>query len=107
MATYDELWGLASDNDDLLQRVAVACWVAAETIRQEDPVAVTNHAERQAWAAKILTGNRKWYEQMLRAVLAANSGLTTGQINGATDAQIQAKVDAAVDLVLDPAVVVP
>lgn len=96
MASYEELYALHLDHDDLLQRVTVATWIAAEAIRQEDP-GTANHANRMVWAAEVLAGASG--QQMLNAVLAANATLTVAQIEAATDAQIQAKVDDAVDLV--------
>ncbi len=98
MATYAELYGLQSDDDELLHKVAVATWVAAEAVRSED-VGTANHTNRVAWAGDVLNGGLRHAQQMLRAVLAANAGLTVAQIIGASDAAIQTKVDAAIDLV--------
>ncbi len=98
MASYTELYALQSDNDDLLHKVAVATWVAAEVVRAED-IATVNHANRVAWAGSVLNGGQSHARQMLRAVLAANAGLTVAQITGASDAAIQTKVNDAIDLV--------
>ena len=105
MATYEELYALHSDNDDLLHKVAVANWIAADKVRQEADT-TPNHAARLVWAARVLEDNRS-AQQMLNAVLAQNSTATVTQIQDSTDAAIQAAVDAAVDLVATPEVVVP
>jgi len=52
MATYTELYDLRTDSA-LRNRVAVACVVAAETVRLESP-SVENHANRLAWAARTV-----------------------------------------------------
>ncbi len=98
MATYTELYALHSGQDELLHKVAVATWVAAETIRAEVDT-TPNHANRMAWAARVLSGGLTDADQMLRALLAANRAVTPAQILGATDAAIQSKVDDAIDLV--------
>ena len=96
MASYAELYALHLDNDDLLHRITVATWIAAEAIRVEDPV-TENHANRMIWAAEVLAG--KSGQQMFNAVLAANAALTVALIEAATDEQIQTQVNDAVDLV--------
>ena len=99
MATYLELMGLFGHND-LLVKTEVACIIAAESIRSEDP-GTTNHANRLIWAKKAFENPRAIRNQMLMAMLAANSDLDVSVITGATDAQIQAKVDAAIDVFAD------
>ena len=49
MATYTELYDL-HNYTDLINKVAVACVVAAEVVHDEDP-GTTNHANRLLWAA--------------------------------------------------------
>lgn len=99
MATYEELYSLHSDNDPLIQKIAVANWIAADAIRVES-AATPNHANRLLWAKDMLnTPGLAPAQQMLNAVLAQNKSLTVAQINGASDADIQTAVDAAVDLV--------
>lgn len=98
MATYEELYALHSDNDDLLHKIAVANWVAADMIRAEVDT-TPNHLNRVAWAARVLQGGSGSTQQMLNAVLAQNRALTVAQITEAPDAAIQTAVDAAVDLV--------
>jgi hypothetical protein len=100
MATYLELFSLADQGGALLQRVAVACVIQANTIRTETPP--TNSAQRLAWARKVLIDPRAAAQQMLWAALAQNAGLTPAQISGATDAAMLSAVAAAVDLVAGP-----
>jgi len=102
MATYSELRALFNHNE-LRNNIEVACIVAAETIRGEEPP----DANRRLWANATMDNPRSTSQKMLMAVLAANKDLDVGDaqtantILGATDAQIQAKVDAAVDLFAD------
>ena len=99
MATYDELRQLM-DSNDLRNKIEVACIIAAETIRVEDPE-TTNHANRLVWGKAAFSNPRTASEQMRRALLAANKDLTVTQITEASDAAIQARVDAAVDVFAD------
>lgn len=92
MATYTELWALGSDNDALMNRVAVAAVVKAQSLTAGTPTA----AEVQ-WAREVLADPRAKAPAILYAVLAANKAVTVAQINAATDGQIQAHVDLAVD----------
>ncbi len=96
MATYTELFGLYS-NSDLRNRVSVACIVAAETIRAEDP-GIVNHANRLLWAKQVFEQPGAAAEAMLMAVLAANKALTASQIVNATDAAIQTAVNNEVNV---------
>lgn len=96
MATYVELFGLL-ENDALKQKIAIACMVACEAIRNEAG-ATANHDARVRWAGEVLRSPRQMGEQMWRAVLAQNNALTVAQINGASDANIQTAVNNAVDL---------
>lgn len=97
MATYEELFDLGAKNSPLRNRVAVACIIAAEAIRVELDT-VENHAERLVWAASVFSNPLTPAQRMLWALLAADSGLTVPELEGATDAAIQTRVDAAVDL---------
>jgi len=99
MATYAELRGLFN-NTELQNKIEVACIVAAETIRGEDP-GTTNHTNRLVWAKQTFNAPRNMSEKMLMAVLAANKDLTTAAILAATDAAIQTNVNAAVDVFAD------
>lgn len=94
MATYIELRTAASDTT-LRQRVAVACVIAANDIRAEDP-GVANHTARLAWAKTVYASPETTASSMLWSVLAQNAGLTPAQIAGASDAAIQSAVDAAI-----------
>lgn len=97
MATYAELYAIAKTNSDLRNKVTVACLIAADTIRSENP-ATTNHDNRLIWAKRALTSPEKVGEEMLPAVLAQNVSATTTQINSASDSTIQTAVNNAINL---------
>lgn len=99
MATYNELFALRS-NDDLRNRVSVACIVAAEAIRGESD-ATTNHANRLKWAKRVFEHPEQESLRMLWALLAANKALTVSQITNATDTNMQTGVDNAVNIFAD------
>lgn len=96
MATYNELFSLRA-NDDLRNRIAVACVVQAETIRTEDD-GTANHANRLLWAKQVFADPIGEAARMLWAILAQNKALTVAQITAATDAQIQTAVGNAVNV---------
>lgn len=95
MATYQEIYNLRSDLA-LQNRVLVACIVAAEAIRVEEPV-TPNHANRKLWAKRVFANPEAEARSMLTAVLAQNKSLSVAQIQSATDVALQGAVDAAVD----------
>ena len=96
MATYTELYNL-HNNSAIINRVAVACIVAAESIVNEDDQ-TPNHASRLIWAAACLKNPRQKAVPMYWALLAANAAQTVENIEGASDVIIQNQVDAHVDL---------
>lgn len=96
MATYSELFALRQ-NADLLNRVAVACTIAALAIMTED-AATELHAQRVKWAVAVFQSPETWAQSMIRVVLASVSTATLAQITGATDASIQAQVNASINL---------
>lgn len=96
MATYLEIFDLRS-NSALRNRIAVACVVAAEAIRNESG-ATTNHANRMIWAKAVFANPESEAVRMLMALLAQNKDATVGQITGVTDANLQTGVNAAVDV---------
>ena len=96
MATYNEIYGLHNESE-LINKVTVACIVAAETIMGEGDT-TPNHENRLTWAASVFQNPRSESERMWWAILAANNALDVGQITSATDSAIQAQVDAHVDL---------
>ncbi len=96
MATYAELLSLYA-NDDLFNKVRVACWVAADTIRAESE-ATPNHAKRVEWAKTVFTNPDGEARKMTAAVLAQNKSATVAAIIGATDATVQTAVDNAVNV---------
>ena len=96
MATYLELFSLRT-NSELVNKVTVACIVAAEFIRTED-TQTANHTERMIWAAKVFANPEAEARRVLWALLAANKAATASNILAATDAAIQTNVDAAIDV---------
>jgi len=96
MATYSELFDLRS-NSALKNKITVACVIASESIRTEDP-GTANHAARLAWAKAVFAAPEAEAERMFMAVLAQNAAATVAAITGATDAAIQTAVDAAVNV---------
>lgn len=96
MATYAELLS-ASEDPTLLNKVRVACVIAAEKVRVE-ATSVTNHTARLAWAKTVYASPESVMRRMLWAVLAQNQAATLAAILGATDATVQSAVDAAVDV---------
>ena len=96
MATYVELFNLRNDSE-LRNRIAVACVVAAETIRTEDDQ-TPNHADRLGWSAAVLLDPVRQAERMLWLLLALNKDATVEQIREVSDSTIQSAVDSAVNL---------
>ena len=101
MATYIELRGLYG-NGDLINRIEVACIVAAEKIRTE-AADTANHANRLVWAKSTFSSTRPVAERMLMALLAANRALTVDQLTGVSDEGLQTAVDNAVNIFADGA----
>jgi hypothetical protein len=97
MALYTELYQLALSDSTLRSRATVACVIAANTVRTEDP-GVANHANRLLWAADALKHPAAWGERMLWAALAQNAGSTVAQIQGASDATLQTAINNTIDL---------
>ena len=96
MATYNEIYRLHNESE-LINKVTVACIVAAETIMGEVDT-TPNHENRLTWAASVFGNPKNEAERMYWAILAANVDLTVIQITGATDSAIQTQVNAHVDL---------
>lgn len=96
MATYIELFSINS-NDELRNRVAVACLVAAEAIRNESDQKA-NHANRLTWAKGVFENPKDKAIAMLWAILAANKDLTVAQIVAVSDANLQTAVNNAVNV---------
>ena len=99
MATYTELRQLYA-HGDLLNRIEVACIVAAEKIRTED-AGTANHVNRLLWAKATFGGSRRVAELMLMSLLAANRALTSAQLVGVSDEGLQTAVDGAVNIFAD------
>lgn len=98
MALYVDLHALAA-NSTLRSRVAVACVIAANSIRIED-IATAKHAERLIWAKAVYSSPTTEASRVLWSVLAQNAALTVAQIEAASDGSIQTAVAAAIDAFL-------
>lgn len=96
MATYAELIQ-AAGNSELIDKVRVACVVAAEAIRAN--VAAT--APAKAWARGVFVDPETAQREVLWSVLAQNKAETLAAITGSTDAQVQAAVDLVVPLLTE------
>ena len=96
MASYLELYDLMNESA-LRNRVAVACLVAAEAVRNE-AVGTANHDNRLAWAKATFTDPQAASARMLPAILAQNASLTRAQILAATDGALQTAVNNAVNV---------
>jgi len=90
MATYDELRAEFSD-DGLRNRVEVATLIAANNLLSGTP-----SINEQKWAAAVFADPGSEGRKAFLAVLAARSGATITDIQGASDAAIQSNVDAIV-----------
>jgi len=99
MATYMELRQLFGNND-LKNRIEVACIVAAEAIRTED-VGTVNHANRLVWAKRAFGSPNTIRDEMLMALLAANKDASVATIEGVADAALQTLINAAVNVFAD------
>lgn len=100
MASYIELYDLAS-NSDLRNKVSVAVCVKAK-----DLIALASpSATQMQWASKALAAPVAEATKLLPYVLAANSTLTVAQITGAADSAIQTGVSNAVDKLIAGGVV--
>jgi hypothetical protein len=97
MATYAELLSMI-DNEALFNKIRVAVWVAADTIRAEVDT-TPNHAARVAWAKSAFANPDGAARILMPAVLAQNKAADLATITAATDAQVQAAVDAAVNTI--------
>lgn len=96
MATYDELL-LASEDAGLNNKIRVACFIAAESVRTEVNT-TTNHTNRMLWAKRVFENPESEAKRMIWAVLAQNKTATLAQIVGAADATVQSAVAAAIDV---------
>ena len=96
MATYNEIYGLHNESE-LINKVTVACIVAAENIMGEDG-ATANHENRLTWAASAFQNPRNESNRMWWAILAANHTSAASAITGADDETIQSAIDDHVDL---------
>ena len=94
--TLHQLFDLRTSSS-LRNRVAAACWTAAQAVFNEDSQ-TANHANRVAWACRVLEDDGGGAEvlRVFRAVLMNAAVQAAG--DSATDADIQAAVDALVNV---------
>ncbi len=97
MATYAEIYEISSTNTELLNKVTVACLVAADQIRAES-TGTANHDNRLIWAKETLENPPVAGKKLLPAVLVQNTGVSAAGIIGASDAAIQGAVNTAINL---------
>lgn len=93
MATYAQIYLLRNDGE-LLSRFVVAVEKAAADILVEAP-ATTNHAERIAWAKRVILETNRSQEyatRIMRVALQQNQALQDNG-NASTDAAIQSLVN--------------
>ena len=95
MATYLDLFGLGSDSD-LQDKIVVAVIKKAQTLLDVG----TPTTDQVTWASGAIDNPSGKAKSLLQYVLAANSGMTVAQIQGASDAAIQSNVDSAVDALI-------
>lgn len=96
MATYLELRQL-SENSNLRIRCAVACVIAAESIRTESE-STLNHANKMLWAKSVFSNPDAVSQSVLWAVLAANSSFSVEAIQAASDLTLQNAVNNAINI---------
>lgn len=108
MATYPELFEIMSNSiagaQDLRDKIAVAAMIAADIILQGDDdtdppwsQSAGAHDQRVKWATKAVATPIQEAENLLRLVVAANSGSAQNIILAASDAAIQNNVNAVID----------
>lgn len=97
MATYQELYDIATGDGPTMHKVVSACAIQADVIRQESG-ATTNHANRLLWARDAFEDPVAMANRVIWAVMAANSSATSAQIKSATDAAVLTAVAAVVDI---------
>lgn len=89
--TFLQVYTRAETDSELLQRVAVAIWKAAQQITSEDEN-TTNHAARLAWAKQAVLDPDRYAPKFAIGVLldetAGQSNATDSQISGAVVAYI-------------------
>ena len=94
--TLHQLFDLRTSSS-LRNRVAAACWKAAQAVFNEDPQA-PNHTNRLAWARRVLEDDGEGAEvlRVFRALLTSTAIQAAGE--AATDADIQSAVDGLVNV---------
>ena len=95
MATYKELRDLFNDSD-IKNKVEVATIIYAQSLASGTPTAA-----QKAWVSSVLQSSATEAGKITLGVLAANSGFTVAQIQGASDAAIQGQVDAIAPILID------
>ena len=98
--TLTEAFPVMQTDGVLYQKIRTAVVVSCEVVRAENPVTVTNHAARVAWAKRCLADSDGMAALMLKAVIAQNMAASVAVVEAASDAVIQAACNAAIDLLV-------
>lgn len=95
MATYNDTYNAVVGNGTLLAQVTVACLNEAKTIFGE-LATTTNHANRIAWATRVVNGPQPSAQRMVLGVVldATVSAALPGPVS---DAAVQAAVSSLTD----------
>lgn len=100
MATLAELSAIhargSNEAEALVDKIKAAVLLAAEVIRLES-TGTASHAQRALWAKEAFSNPTAKANEMLGAILAANSSATQAQILSASDSAIQTAVSNAVN----------
>ncbi len=92
MASYEELYNLATERD-ILVKVSTACVVKAEGLIS----AASPTTAQITWSNNTLADPMGRAKTLVNYALAVNKSLTVDAIRTATDVAFQANVDAAAD----------
>ena len=97
MASYEEIYNyLRQDvpSNSLWRRSMVACWIAANKIRAEDP-ATSEHAARLVWAQSV-EADPESAVRIMRGAILDNPDMLS-KLEQAQDSDIQNVVDELVN----------
>lgn len=107
MASYKELYQIMAyqveDARDLRNKVAISALITADKIASNNDQSAPfsqdagKHDLRVKWAELAYQGLDSVFDQVFRAVVAANASATQNAILTANDATIQSNIDAVVD----------
>lgn len=99
MALYIDLFPITQD-PDFINRVRVACVVAADGIRSESP-STPYYDRRKRWAREVLRESEAVARSVVWAIVAQYNGMSVSQISGATDEQLLQAVQASMPVLIE------